>query len=651
MSSKTVSVVILVDGETSFLRRYIDSVICQSYGDLQVVLASKDPSNCPSYAFDEYTAKDSRIVVVKGEDSSHRSARNAALDVVTGDYILFVDDNDCLSTDAVSSAVKDLEDNDADMTVFDCGYINDKGYRLLQAKKIIRGGDATADSASFWGLYLSEQNPAFYSSNKLYKREVLNGIGFPCGRAFEDEFVLHLVVDKATRISFLKKTLCYRLLPSGDSQGGLDRKSSMDYCRAQAERLNYFVSSKSPYCDAVFSFLKSYLSIYYHGKLATSQKKDLRFIKETLRMAYGCKTVSPSKKNLLFAKSPFLYYTCRRLATRFSSTKKSSVKESPQYKSFTSDKGPRVVLLDTPTHGNLGDQAISLAEMGFVKRYAADRTLYEFTHYECRDCIAVIRTALHKDDILLVQGGGFIGSLWPNEHRVFIKILKQLKDFNVVVMPQTIYFSPSEEGLKRSFIRLLNESKNLTLCVRERRSLDFLKDNNVQCPYLFVPDIVLSLKPLENKEKNGRILLCFRKDLEKVGEVSLLYDAVENIGLSCDVTDTVIPSTVAAEERESIVKGKIDEFSRYSLVICDRLHAMIFAVLAKTPCIAFDNVSKKVSGVYEWLKDLNYIKCIRPEEISPELIRDTLSIKPSFDEGAFMKNYAPLIDLLKNGDK
>ncbi len=648
MSSKTVSIVILVDGETSFLHRSIDSVIYQSYADLQIVLVSRG-SFLP--AFDEYTAKDSRIVVVKSEDSSHRSVRNAALDIAAGDYILFVDGNDCLAADAVSSAVKDLEENDADMAVFDCGYVNDKGYRFLQTETHPKEERKTADNASFWGLYLSEPNRAFHSSNKLYKRELLNGIEFPCGRAFEDEFVLHLVVDKAKRISFLSKTLCHHFLPSGGFKDGLDRKSSMDYCRALAERLSYFVSSKSPYCDAVFSLIRSHLSVYYHGKLTASQKKDLRFIKKTLRTAYGYKTVSPSKKNLLFAKSPFLYYACRRLATRSSSVKKSDIKENPQYKNFISDKRPRVVLLDTPTHGNLGDQAISLAERDFLKRYIVDGTLYEFTHYECRDCMAVIRTALHKEDTILVHGGGFIGSLWPNEHRVFIKILEELKDFNVVVMPQTIYFNPSDEDLRRSFVRLLNESKNLTLCVRERRSLGFLKDNDVKCHYLFVPDIVLSLKPLENKEKNGRILLCFRKDLEKVGEAASLYDAVENIGLPCDITDTVIPSKVAVEERESVVKGKIDEFSHYSLIICDRLHAMIFAVLAKTPCIAFDNVSKKVSGVYEWLEGMNYIKCIRPEEINPELIRDMLSVEPSFDEGAFMKNYAPLIDLLKNGGK
>ncbi len=75
-------------------------------------------------------------------------------------------------------------------------------------------------------------------------------------------------------------------------------------------------------------------------------------------------------------------------------------------------------------------------------------------------------------------------------------------------------------------------------------------------------------------------------------------------------TSTLVPETVSKKSREKTLQSKLNEFGSAKIVICDRLHAMIFAAITKTPCIAFDNVSKKVSGVYKWIEGLDYVKCV-----------------------------------------
>ena len=67
--------------------------------------------------------------------------------------------------------------------------------------------------------------------------------------------------------------------------------------------------------------------------------------------------------------------------------------------------------------------------------------------------------------------------------------------------------------------------------------------------------------------------------------------------------------------REEELRKKWDYFANHKLILTDRLHGMIFAAITGTPCIAFDNCSRKVSGVYEWIKNIGYIWIVHsPEE-------------------------------------
>jgi pyruvyl transferase EpsI len=74
--------------------------------------------------------------------------------------------------------------------------------------------------------------------------------------------------------------------------------------------------------------------------------------------------------------------------------------------------------------------------------------------------------------------------------------------------------------------------------------------------------------------------------------------------------------------RDEQLQAKWQEFAASRLVITDRLHAMIFAVITGTACIAVDNKSKKVSGVYEWLQDVPYVHyCDSPAQVCETIDR------------------------------
>ena len=74
------------------------------------------------------------------------------------------------------------------------------------------------------------------------------------------------------------------------------------------------------------------------------------------------------------------------------------------------------------------------------------------------------------------------------------------------------------------------------------------------------------------------------------------------------VPRTVVPYAISSVARKREVLSILRKIASSKLVITDRLHAMIFCYITETPCIVFDNISRKVSGVYEWIKDCDYIR-------------------------------------------
>ena len=134
-----------------------------------------------------------------------------------------------------------------------------------------------------------------------------------------------------------------------------------------------------------------------------------------------------------------------------------------------------------------------------------------------------------------------------------------------------------------------------------------------QANILLTPDIVLSMGVQEFNNARDGILFCFRDDQEKAlsdGDIKELVKKLEIQGFACSKTSMIYSRHITAGMWEEVVRKKMSEISSAKLLITDRLHGMIFAALTQTPCIVFGNNHHKVLGVYQWLKELNYIQFV-----------------------------------------
>lgn len=317
-------------------------------------------------------------------------------------------------------------------------------------------------------------------------------------------------------------------------------------------------------------------------------------------------------------------------------------------------KNKRFIIMGVPEHGNMGDQAIVYAEEAFIKKYF-DCDVIEISKNSYRGNKRKIKKYINKEDVIIITGGGSIGSLWKNEHNHIVNIIKSFSENQMIIFPQTIFFKECEEREIDKFKKILMKHKNLIMCLREMNSYNFAINRKLlpENKLLLVPDIVLFLNFTNNlgrKYNQKSCLVIERNDKEKTAEIEKIEEKLE-CTYKVNKSDTVIRHLrVTKENREKELLKLIELISNSGFVVTDRLHGMIMSIISGTPCIALDNSSKKVSGVYEFIKDISTVKLIKDKnEISEINFKKMIEEPRVYNNTNIIKYYDNLAQAIMNG--
>lgn len=285
-------------------------------------------------------------------------------------------------------------------------------------------------------------------------------------------------------------------------------------------------------------------------------------------------------------------------------------------------KEKNVWLISTTSHNNIGDLAITKAEVEFLNDYYKDYNLININDREFYILFKKIKKNIKDSDIVFIHGGGNMGNEYFILELQRWKIIEKIKKNKIIILPQTVFVSDEYNAIinKKKYMSLakkIYEQSNVYIFTRERFSYNFMKTNFANTRIYLIPDIVLRLKHTVNSKKRNDIVFCFRDDFEKVVSNNFIH-SIENLfndSYKIEKTSMIyVGDKDVIKFQNEIILNKLDEFSKYKLCITDRLHAMIFCTIVGTPCIAFNNHSKKVEGVYKWIKELPYIKVVNSFE-------------------------------------
>jgi glycosyltransferase involved in cell wall biosynthesis len=315
MEPHKISVVVPIYKVEKFLKRCIDTIVNQTYKNLEVILVDDgSPDKCGKIA-EDYGNLDSRIKVVHKKNGGLSDARNIGMQNVTGDFTLFVDSDDWLEKNMIEKMIHISIECNADVVqsafyyAYEDHLLFDNRYYQRDDPPIVLDNEALMEE-----LVVGERVKNF-AWGKLYKTEIIRDIPFEKGVLFEDVFWAHLVMKRVKTYVILNQPLCYYFQRS-DSIVSTYTTRNLDIIKGLKERHRFIEEFYGDLTNESFKvILKTCLIHYtllfvnrrkdkggkYRKEIQNYIKSNYRRLKESVR---NDKTLR--KQLFLFSIHPFL---------------------------------------------------------------------------------------------------------------------------------------------------------------------------------------------------------------------------------------------------------------------------------------------------------------------------------------------------------
>ena len=213
-----ISVIIPVYNVEKYLHRCLDSVIAQTYQNLEIICVDDGSIDDSGKICDQYAVRDARIKVIHQENQGLSAARNKGLDAAEGEYIAFVDSDDYILEDMYKKMLDKLLNYNVDLCVCQWQYELSDGRQVVKRKNIaptIYGRKTSLEFARFLYMGNYENGVVVAAWNKLYRRALLDKIRFE-GRIHEDEAVSGRIMAKNISVYVMEEQF-YVYAQNGDS--------------------------------------------------------------------------------------------------------------------------------------------------------------------------------------------------------------------------------------------------------------------------------------------------------------------------------------------------------------------------------------------------------------------------------------------------
>lgn len=281
-------------------------------------------------------------------------------------------------------------------------------------------------------------------------------------------------------------------------------------------------------------------------------------------------------------------------------------------------EGQNLYFFMIPSFGNVGDEAIVHSTIQFFKDYFPQYNIVEIDFKESIQMVRKIKKIITEKDLVVLQGGGNFGTLYFDAEVTRRIIIKELKEYKIISMPQSFYYEENmwENRQIKKGCKIYNNAKHFLCIARETYSYEKMKMlyKNV----ILSPDIVYYLmgKYKFDYSKRSNILCCLRNDKESVisSNRNEIVQKIENAYDSVIISDTCVARRIYRQVREYEVKSLLLQFSQARIVVTDRLHGMIFSVLTATPCLVLPSIDNKIKGTYKWIEDFSYVRYLEKSE-------------------------------------
>lgn len=196
-----VSVIVPIYNIENYLEECLDSLIHQSYRNLEIILVDDGSTDRSGEICDRYAKQDDRIKVIHKENGGLSSARNRGMDVVTGEFVSFIDGDDYIDCDTFQVCIDAMQERQAEVVEF--GIVG-RNTDEESVKGIFDREDVLKRAISSSYSYPSDS-----VWNKMYRKSLIENLSFPEGKIHEDSVFLAQVFAKEKKYYFINRQLYF----------------------------------------------------------------------------------------------------------------------------------------------------------------------------------------------------------------------------------------------------------------------------------------------------------------------------------------------------------------------------------------------------------------------------------------------------------
>ncbi len=229
-NNELISIIVPIYNVEKYLVKCIDSIISQNYTNIEIILVNDGSSDDSGIICDEYARKDNRIRVIHKINSGISDARNVAIDKALGEYYTFIDSDDYVDVEYISTLYKNLLDNHSDISIG--GY--DTFYGKTDKKQSFDNIVKVYDNRGALENMLYQKNIYTSAWGKLYNKRLFANIRYPSGKNCEDLGTTYKLIYAANKISTITNPIYhyyYRLNGLSKAQFNITRMDGLVFAR------------------------------------------------------------------------------------------------------------------------------------------------------------------------------------------------------------------------------------------------------------------------------------------------------------------------------------------------------------------------------------------------------------------------------------
>lgn len=276
IDDELVSIIIPVYNVKKYLGRCVESVISQSYANLQIILVDDGSTDGSGQLCDSFRNSDSRIEVIHTENGGLSAARNAGMSLVRGSRVIFVDSDDMVGSNHVTNLFRALRfssDSSRAVSVTGLTPVPDGAEvadedGLVDAALVFSPGQAISESVTLNGKF------AAHACGKMFPSYLIDKFRFPVGKYYEDQFVIYKFFLEASEVVYEESNDYFYTTGRAGSISLGSRINELDYLDALRITMND-VAARCP--EALDAVKTRYLSSLIYGveTACLTDRKDI----------------------------------------------------------------------------------------------------------------------------------------------------------------------------------------------------------------------------------------------------------------------------------------------------------------------------------------------------------------------------------------